>query len=140
MVVLHLLLKAEHFAILPCKIAFCGPEIAAVKTDTQGATCRAELSVQTKEHGSSQSFQGLKLSRKGPRRQRHSLDSFPPNDTYALAHVPWEKSCSRPPGCRTWGRGAARTRAAAGPWRGQGPCEAKQCHTVATHRLLRSFP
>lgn len=38
------------------------------------------------------------------------------------------------------GRGAASMGAAACPWRRQGPSEAKQCHTVATHGLLRSFP
>lgn len=31
-------------------------------------------------------------------------------------------------------------RAAACPWRRQGPSKAKQCHTVATQGLLCSFP
>lgn len=35
------------------------------------------------------------------------LDSFPQNDTQALAHIPWEKSCSLPPSWKMWGRGAA---------------------------------
>lgn len=65
----YLLLEAEHVPILPCKIPFSGPETAAIKTDARGATCRAQLSVQMKEHSLPQPFQGLKLARKGPRRR-----------------------------------------------------------------------
>lgn len=45
-----------------------------------------------KEHSSA--FSRAKITKEGTRRQGHSLDSFPYDDTQALAHFPWEKSSS----------------------------------------------